>query len=142
MRPTFKAEYFKATEFDSAEQKAKFANYFVRFVESGFKSTIFAKWFYTRLSSTFGHIAHYSRDGFYSHYFTTTADKHAFLRDCLQGGGYGDPRFTYSDVEIELKSSGYLQHKMRELHVQIGMEQETAERAELARLKRKYEPKA
>lgn len=61
----FTANQFTATKWESAEQKAKFANHFVRFVKSGFKPTLFYSWFYKRLSMTFGHIAHFNRQGFW-----------------------------------------------------------------------------
>lgn len=104
MRSLFRPEQFTATQWDSAADKAKFANQFVRFVESDFKSTLFPKWFYNRLSNTFGHIAHYNQAGFFDTFFVSLAGKIRFLEATLQGGGYGDPTFTYSDVERVLKT--------------------------------------
>ena len=95
----FTAEQFTPTKFDTAEDKAKFANHFVRFVESDFKSTLFPKWFYTRLSMTFGHIAHYNQSGFYSEFFESTMDKVRFLEQTRLAGCYGSPEHTYCDVE-------------------------------------------
>ncbi|MHA2046150.1 MAG: hypothetical protein ACW99G_15265 [Candidatus Thorarchaeota archaeon] len=98
----FNAEQFTPTQFDTAEQKAKFANHFVKFVESGFKREKFPKWFYTRLSMTFGHIAHYNLDGFYAQWFTTTERQMEFLNHTLNHPCYGQPEYTYSDVEKEI----------------------------------------
>lgn len=93
---------FTATEWDTVEDKEKFAKHFIRFVESGFNKNLFYKWFYTRLSMTFGHIAHYNKDGFYAYFFEYHDED--FITSCLLGGGYGDPSCTYSDVERYLKN--------------------------------------
>lgn len=96
----FKAEQFTPTKWNTAEDKAKFANHLVRFVQSGFKKTMFPEWFYTRLSLTFGHIAHYNQWTFYNHFFECGDEmKQQFLSTLKTGGGYGDPEYTYSDVE-------------------------------------------
>ena len=100
----FTAEQFTPTQWDTAADKAKFANHFVRFVASGYKETLFYDWFYKQLSMTFGHIAHYNRAGFYGHFFTTAEDRQYFMYATRQGGGYGDPAFTYSDVEKAIKA--------------------------------------
>ena len=99
----FTAEQFTPTEWDTTEQKAKFANQFTKFVSNGFQLKHFPKWFYERLSNTFGHIAHYNLAGFYSTFFETTEGKIRFVSMCLTGGGYGSPEHTYCDVEKALK---------------------------------------
>lgn len=103
MKELFTASQFVGTQFDTSEDKAKFANQFLRFVSAGFRRTLFPQWFYRRLSMTFGHIAHYNQAGFYENFFTTPKGKVEFIAICLNGGGYGDPAYTYSDVEKELK---------------------------------------
>lgn len=150
MKPKiFSASQFTPTQWDSAEQKAKFANQFVRFVESDFKNTLFPNWFYNRLSMTFGHIAHYNQLGFYETFFTTTADKVEFLAiSAGERGLYalpprglgpcGDPAFTYCDVERELMgwvTKNELLKKYRQL---LSVEREMGERTELERLQHKY----
>ena len=99
----FTPEQFTPTEWDTAAQKAKFANQFVKFVSGGFQIKHFPKWFYKRLSNTFGHIAHYNLAGFYSTFFDNTEGKLRFISMCLSGGGYGGPEYTYCDVERALK---------------------------------------
>jgi hypothetical protein len=135
----FTADMFVPTKWDSAEDKAKFANDFVRFVKSDFKGTLFSNKFYKRLSNTFGHIAHFDRGGFYATFFTTTADKVRFLGHTIAFPCYGDPAFTYSDVEKKLidwlKTDGALTRYMMKLTA----ESESAERAEFERLKAKFE---
>lgn len=99
----FKASQFVPTKWESAEQKAKFANQFARFVVSGFNPRLFPKWFYVRLSMTFGHIAHYNQHGFFNTFFTSTDGILDFVRTTLQYPCYGDPTYTYSDVEREIQ---------------------------------------
>jgi hypothetical protein len=134
----FQGSQFTATQFDSAEQKAKFANHFVRFVESDFKQTLFPKWFYTRLSMTFGHIAHYNQSHFYRTFFTDTVSKVHFLKQTVQMGGYGSPEFTYSDVEKVLSQWVRENNFVERYIVRANSEHESAERAQLAALKAKY----
>lgn len=99
-QPLFHASQFTPTQWDTAEQKAKFANHLVRFIESGYKKSLFYDWFYKRLSTTFGHIAHYNRLTFYSRFFEGgVTERVEFGHSLLTGGGYGDPAWTYSDVE-------------------------------------------
>jgi hypothetical protein len=106
---TFSASQFTdyaESRFSTAQDKAKFANQFVKFVRGGYKRTDFPKWFYTRLSMTFGHYAHYNQEGFYSDFFDCfdpAQGKAEFLRQTLSYGCYGDARFTYCDVEKALQ---------------------------------------
>lgn len=104
-KPIFKAEQFTPTQWDSAEQKARFANHFVRFLESGFNRNLFYKWFYNRLSMTFGHIAHYNQWAFYEYWFSNEEKCRRFVQHTLHPacGGCGYPAYTYSDVEMALK---------------------------------------
>jgi len=136
----FNAAKFTATKWDTAEQKARFANHFARFVASGFKKTLFYDWFYRRLSVTFGHIAHFNRDGFFEGFFTSTERKVNFLqwtitpRDC-----YGDsPEHTYIDVERAIVSwlndSGYVAYWMKQRDEEV----KNSELSVLAQLKAKY----
>jgi len=133
------ASRFCPTKFDSAAQKEKFVKHFLRFVEKDFPESLFYKWFYNRLSNTFGHIAHYSKSGFYGTFFTTTADKIRFLRFALNWPCYGDPAFTYSDVEKVLQNIIREKNYLDKYEKQLVENVETQERAELARLKAKYE---
>ena len=135
---TFQPSQFTPTQWDTAEDKAAFAKQFVRFVESDFAERHFTEKLYRRLSNTFGHIAHYDRGGFWAEFFTATADKIRFLEQALRWPCYGDPAFTYSDVERALQNwlrgSGVLETLDRKLVEDV----EAAERAELARLQKKY----
>jgi hypothetical protein len=136
----FTASEFVPTQWDTAEQKAKFANQFAKFVLSDFAASRFPHWFYNRLSMTFGHIAHYNQGGFYSTWFADTAGKLDFLKRTVEHPHYGDPSFTYSDVEKVLhewvRANGFITTYTDKLR----KEREASERATLAALKAKYEP--
>ncbi len=137
-QPKFTAAQFTANDQHAAEDKARFANHFVRFVETGFKPTVFPEWFYHRLSCTFGHIAHFNRNGFYETWFSTTRRRRDFLQRCLTHPFYmGAP---FSDAEDACRQWVRKSGLVAKLSVQVALEVETKERAELARLKAKYEP--
>ena len=77
--PAFAAADFAPTQWDTAEQKAKFANALLTFVAQDFPRSKFHESFYRRLSSTFGHIANHDSTRFYGRFFLTAADKLDFL---------------------------------------------------------------
>lgn len=87
------------TTFSTVADKEKFLKHFQRFVKSGYNKNLFYKWFYTRLSMTFGHIAHDNIEGFYQEFFTTPEDIERFWHQTRSYPCYGDPAYTYSDVE-------------------------------------------
>ena len=129
---------FTPTQWDTAQDKAAFAKQFVRFLQSDFAAKHFTDKFYRRLSNTFGHIAHYNRGGFWDTFFTTTADKVRFLERTLQHPCYGDPAWTYSDVERALQGWLQVDGTLDRYRQRLAEETEAAERAELVRLQRKY----
>lgn len=143
MKKLFSSEQFTPTKWDTAEQKAKFANHFVRFVESDFSANLFCDWFYQRLMNTFGHIAHLNRAGFYETFFLTVEGRLRFLEitagisTCM--GGMGDPTWTYSDVERELRAWVIETGVVEKCRSTLSMVIEIREHAELSRLKAKYE---
>ncbi|MFZ1427565.1 MAG: hypothetical protein WAS21_12405 [Geminicoccaceae bacterium] len=102
-QPRFDAAMFTPTRFATAAEKADFARHFVRFLAEGMPSAQFTKKFYNRLSSTFGHIAHFSQLGFYEHFFADLAGKVRFLEQTLEWWPVGDPAWTFRDVERELQ---------------------------------------
>lgn len=139
MKSLFANDKFMPTQWDSEEQKRKFADQFIAFVGSDFSKSKFPKWFYDRLNGTFGHIAHYNQHGFFETFFLDTAGKIRFIEMTLRHGCYGDPAWTYSDVERAI------QREVRKLGVletyqhRLASETEDGERAQLAALKAKYE---
>ena len=138
MKALFTPTMFTPTQWNTAEDKAKFANHFVRFVDSDFKPTLFQKWFYARLSNTFGHIAHYNQGGFFEEFFTNDRDKIRFLTQTVQFPCYGDPRFTFSDVEQALAAHFKLNDPRPKYQKADAERLERVERAELERLQAKY----
>ncbi len=97
--PAFEPDHFTATQWSTAEDKAKFATALMKFVANEFPRRGFSKTLYQRLSKTFGHIAHYNIDGYYSTFFGRDADKVVFLDQALRWRCYGDPTYTFCDVE-------------------------------------------
>lgn len=102
MKSIFQPEQFTPTQWSTAQDKAKFANHFVRFVNSGFKQTLFYDWFYRRLSMTFGNIAEYNRMNFWEKWFGFESSQQEFLENCMRYPCYGDATHTYCDVERAL----------------------------------------
>jgi len=135
----FNAIQFTHTAWDSADDKAWFANQFVKFVEGGFSKRHFTQRFYRRLSNTFGHIAHFNQHEFWNTFFATTADKLKFLEQTLAGPCYGDPAATYSDVERELQRWLAIAGTLDTFRRQLAAEFRAAERAEYERLRARFE---
>ena len=108
----FHPSEFVPTKFSSAQYKADFGNAFLRFIESEWARTAFSKSFYNRLSMCFSHIAHYDATGFYATWFTSDADRLRFLRYTLAWPCWGDPEYTFCDVERaiqqEIRKRNYL----------------------------------
>jgi hypothetical protein len=97
--PAFEAYHFTATQWSTAEDKAKFANALMKFIAHEFPRQSFSKTLYQRLSNTFAHIAHTNQDGYYSVFFERDADKVVFLDQTLRWPCFGDPTYTFCDVE-------------------------------------------
>jgi hypothetical protein len=130
---------FTATQFSTIEDKEKFANHFKKFVLSDFERSKFPKWFYNRLSITFGMIAHYNQEGFYDTFFDCNGRKVHFLKRILDYPCYGDSDYTFSDVEK------YLQEWVRDNEILnkyievVKQEINLSEHAEYERLRLKFE---
>jgi len=134
---TFDPSQFTPTKWSTAQDKAVFANRFVRFVQSDFTAKHFTEKFYQRLSNTFSHIAHYNRGGFFDTFFTATADKVRFLRMTVQYPCYGDPAWTFSDVEQAVQAWLKAEGTLEQYQQRLADETEAGERALLARLQQK-----
>jgi hypothetical protein len=139
--PKLNAADFKATKFDTTEVKAKFGNHLLRFIAEDYPKALWTKIFYNRLSMTFSNIAEYNIHGFWNTWFTTTSDQIEFLQNIAKYPCWGDPEFTYSDVEkavrARVKNSGVIAWKERLL----AEECKKKDLAELVRLKSLYEEK-
>ena len=139
LRPLFTADQFAATQWETAQGKADFGNKLCKFIAADFKQSLFTKALYGRLSNCFGHIAHYNIHSFFETFFQNITGKIEFLELSLQWPCYGDPAFTFCDLEraviARLRKSGLLE-SYRALRA---AEIEKAERMTLARLKAQYE---
>ena len=134
----FHPSEFVPTKFSSAQDKADFGNAFLHFIESEWARTAFSKSFYNRLSMCFSHIAHGDRTGFYESWFTSDADRLRFLRHTLICPCWGDPEYTFCDVERaiqqEIRKRNYLaRYELRAAEAVRSGEMET-----LTRLEAKY----
>jgi hypothetical protein len=137
--PAFTAAEFTPTQWDSAEDKAKFANALMKFIADEFPRRSFTKSLYQGLSNTFGHIAHHNLDSFYAVFFERDADKVVFLEQTLSWPHFGDPAFTFSDVERAVKRrlrAAKVIDIFRLLDADVTRRRELAT---LARLQEKYE---
>jgi hypothetical protein len=139
LRPPFDPAMFTPTKWDSAADKAVFANALARFIASDFKLALFTEKLYARLHNCFGHIAHYNKAGFIAEFFETTPGKIDFLEQTVRHPCYGDPAFTYSDAEtlfvLRLQDSGILPFYRALLAAEI----EAQERRLLAALSAKHD---
>ena len=137
-KPRFTADMFVASKFSTADEKADFANKLMAFIEGGFEERKFTKALYRRLSMTFGFIAHFDAANYWAEYFTRTEDKTRFLEQIVTFPCYGDPEYTFSDVEKAVKSR--VRHMgFHDYYVDLARTvAEAAERATLARLQAKY----
>jgi hypothetical protein len=137
----FEAKDFVASNSDTAEDKAKWANRFVKFILGGFQSGSFNKDLYRRLRAMFGHCAEYDIRGFYFIWFEDTYKCLHWVETVTTSWlcGIGSPAFTWSDVEVALIK--WL--KESSIHEQIAgylqVETEQQKRAQLPALKLKYE---
>ena len=95
---------YTPTKFSTIEDKEKFVAQFKKFVEADFDLNKFPKWFYTQLSMSFGHIAHYNQVGFYEEFFLDSYGKTRFLKQTLNYPCYGLPDYTFCDAEREIQN--------------------------------------
>ncbi len=134
----FTPSEFTPTQWSTATEKADFANTLLRFIEAGWKPTMFTKKLYNRLSMCYGHIAHFNLAGFYEVWFTNEVDRHRFLEHLLRWPCHGEPEFTFCDVERaiqqQLRAGGYLELQSQRAAEEI----RSAELQVLARLEQKY----
>lgn len=130
---------YTATKHTYAADKKKIAEHLAAFIDSGFSVALFTHALYKALNSMFGHIAHYNREGFYNTWFESTRMQAKWLHNAANWSCPGDPAFTWSDVERDIQS--YIkEHKLCDIwDTRVAAAIEAGERAELARLKAKYE---
>jgi hypothetical protein len=129
---------FTPTEWSTSAEKAEFGNSLLRFIAAGWKPTMFTKKLYRRLSMCFGNIAHYNLEGFYEEWFTTETDRLRFLEHLLRWPCYGQPAFTFCDVEQAIQEQIRLRGCVEFQRQLAANEIRTSELQILARLEQKY----
>ena len=139
-QPLYDASMFAPTKFHSADDKAWFANHLTRFVAGDFPESQFTEKFYRILSNTFGHIAHYSKLGFYDRFFRFTPAKIEFIDETMAWRRGGDPHCTFSDVERAVRDRIRKSELLLALKALHAAEVTAAERAEFERLRVKFDP--
>jgi hypothetical protein len=134
----FHPSEFVPTKFSSAQDKADFGNAFLHFIESEWARTAFSKSFYSRLSMCFSHIAHYDAAGFYATWFTSDADRLRFLRHTLSCSCWGDPEFTFCDVERAIQQETRKRNYLARYELRVAEAVRSGEMETLKRLEAKY----
>jgi len=129
---------FVPTKFSSAQDKADFGNTFLHFIESEWVRTAFSKSFYNRLSMCFGNIAHYDLATFYGTWFTSDADRLQFLRRTLAWPCWGDPEYTFCDVERAIKQEIRKRNYLARYELRAAEAVRSGEMETLKRLEAKY----
>jgi hypothetical protein len=129
---------FTATKFSTAADKAEFGNTFLRFIESEWAPALFTKSFYNRLSICFSHVAHYNRTQFYEEWFSSLAAQVRFLKHTLRFPCYGDPEYTFSDVERAIQREISNRNYLARYELRLAEEQQAADLILLRQLESKY----
>jgi hypothetical protein len=125
---------FTATKFSTAADKAEFGNTLLRFIESEWAPALFTKSFYNRLSMCFSHIAHCNRTQFYEEWFLSLAAQVRFLKHTLRFPCYGDPEYTFSDVERAIPREIVNRNYLARYELRLAEEQRATDLALLRQL--------
>jgi len=136
--PVPDAKDFTPTKFQPASSKAWFVGHLAKFISADFPRHQFTKRFYGQLIHCFGFIAMYDEDGFWTEYFTSDAGKIEFLQQVLSHPCYGQPCHTFSDAEQEIIKRLRRTDVLGLYRQRLCIQQDAADRAELARLMAKY----
>jgi hypothetical protein len=134
----FLASEFVATKFSSTAEKAEFGNALLKFLDADCAPGLFTNRLYQRLSMTFGHIAHYNRFQFYEERFASLSAQIRFLEHTLRFPCYGDPEFTFSDLESEIQREVRNRNYLPRYQLRLAEEQRAGELILLERLEGKY----
>ncbi|MGA9867261.1 MAG: hypothetical protein WBQ75_12590 [Acetobacteraceae bacterium] len=137
--PLFREQDFTPTKFDTAADKAWFANALCKFIANDFRQTLWTRRLYRRLSLTFSNIAHYNGYGFWQEFFADLQGKVAFLTQTLAHPCHGQPDHTYCDVERAVQARLRARDTIATYRALRAAEVEGAERALLDRLREKYD---
>ena len=134
----FSPTQFTATQFDSAEVKAAFGNHFLHFVASDSSGHCSRSRSTTAFRCASHIFAHHNVFGFYETWFADDRAKLSFLVHTLRFPCYGDPAFTYSDVEREIQREIRRTTLVSDYQRRVEAATRNRELAELERLQAKY----
>jgi hypothetical protein len=134
----FRPSDFTATKFSTDADKAEFGNTLLRFIDSEWAPALFTKSFYNRLSMCFGHIAHYNHTQFYEEWFSSLDAQVRFLKHTLRFPCYGDPEYTFSDVERAVQREIVNRNYLARYELRLAEEQQANDLALLRKLESKY----
>ena len=129
---------FTPTKFSTTADKAEFGNHFLRFIESEWAQALFTKDFYQRLSMCFGNIAHCDRGSFYETWFTSDQDRLHFIEKTLKCPCWGDPGYTFSDVERAIQQEVRKRNYLARYQLRVAEAERASEIETLRRLETKY----
>jgi hypothetical protein len=129
---------FTATKFSTSADKAEFRNTLLRFIESEWAPALFTKSLYNRLSMCFSHIAHYNRTQFYEKWFSSLESRVRFLKHTLRFPCYGDPEYTFSDVERAIQREIVNRTYLARYELRLAEEQQATDLVLLRKLESKY----
>lgn len=118
---------------------AKIVTAFGRFAASGYKKSLLTKPLYLALSRCFGFIAHFDRDGFYEARFGGPAARVATFAVIM---GEQQAALTMTELEKRLRTMVHARGLVDAAKKEFAAETDRTERAELARLKVKYESRS
>jgi hypothetical protein len=134
----FTAKQFTDTAFHSKEDKRKYANALAEFAIQGFPKKLFTTALYNNLRNSFGHIAHYDKDGFWTTWFQDNRHCDLWISHISTWDPMGDPAFTFSDMELAFKKWLLGSRVAKESAECSKQEIESEERAQLRALLKKY----
>jgi hypothetical protein len=134
----FLPEDFSTTKFSTAADKAEFGYHFLRFIDAEWAQALFTKGFYHRLSMCFGHIAHCDRATFYETWFTSDRDRLRFIEKTLKWPCWGDPEYTFSDVERAIQEEVRKRNYLARYQLRVAEADRASEIETLRRLEAKY----
>jgi hypothetical protein len=84
------------------------------------------------------HNAHYNRAQFYDEWFSSLTDQVRFLKHTLQFPCYGDPEYTFSDVERAIQREIVNRNYLAQYELRLAEEQRATDLALLTQLESKY----
>ena len=138
MHAFFDSSEFTPTKWNTAEDKADFANKLLNFMLTGFLAGRFTEKLYTRLSMCYGHIAHFDRQGFSETWFDSPESIASFVNHLMQWPCHGDAGYTFSDVERAIQREAARLNLVAKVNEAAARSTQQRELALLSTLENKY----